>query len=148
MNGSNDNKKSLAGHAYGPPVARLLRTGESMGRGKRATYAARGIGREHVPDLIHMATDKALHTAPPESPLAWAPIHACWALAELRAEEAIVPLISLLRRVDTDEDNWINEDLPYMLTDIGRPLSCLSQNTLPIRRMASGRGLPQPRRSE
>jgi hypothetical protein len=82
-------------------------------------YASLGIGRECVTDLIRMATDEALDNAPSESPEVWGPIHARRALAELRAEVAIGPLLGLLPRIDGEMDTWISEDLPRVLAAIG-----------------------------
>jgi hypothetical protein len=104
---------------YRPPVEQLLRRGQTSLRATGTDYAALGLGREHVAELIRMATDEELHGGPPGSPVVWAPVHAWWALAQLRAEEAIVPLLALLRRVDDENDDYVSEDLPRVLGEIG-----------------------------
>ena len=105
--------------SYRPPVDQLLRLDEPRRHGTKVDYAALGIGHAHVADLIRMATDEALHSAPTESPFVFAPVYAWWALAELRATEAIGPLLGLLRRIDEDDDDWVGEDLPRVLAEIG-----------------------------
>jgi len=109
----------LAETTYRPPLEQLLHLGEPRKQGKVVKYTERGIGREHVPELIRMATDEALHTGPAGSEIYWAPVHAWWALGELRAEEAIGPLLGLLRRVDEEEDDWVDDDIPEVLAEIG-----------------------------
>ena len=42
-------------------------------------------------------------------------------MGRLRAVEAVGPLLSLLRRVDELEDDWIGEDVPQALAEIGAP---------------------------
>ncbi len=109
----------LAETTYGPPLAQLLSLGEPGKDDKDVKYRKRGLGPEHVPELIRMATDEELHTGPADSDIYWAPVHAWWALGELQAEEAIVPLLSLLRRIDDDNDDWVNDDIPEVLAQIG-----------------------------
>ena len=105
--------------SYHPPVDQLLRLEEPRRHGTKVDYKALGLGHEHVSELIRMATDEALHTAPTTSRLVWAPVHAWWALAEMRATEAISPLLSLLRRVEENDDDWVSEDVPCVLAKIG-----------------------------
>jgi hypothetical protein len=107
----------LAEDTYQPPVDRLLRLSRPGSSVKERHYEA--FGREHVPELIRMATDETLLSGPSESNIVWAPIHAWWVLGKLRAEEAIGPLIGLLHRVDTEDDDWVGEDLPEVLAEIG-----------------------------
>ncbi len=104
---------------YGPPLDQFLSIGEELPGSEDATYAQLGIGHEHVPELIRMATDDGLNGGPGGSKICWAPVHAWWALSELRAEEAIAPLLGLLRRVDEEQDDWVEEDIPEVLADIG-----------------------------
>ena len=114
-----DSSVHFAENAYRPPLDQLVRLGEPGQKGKGEKYAKHGIRREHVPELIRMATDAALHSGPAGNKIYWAPVHAWWALAELRAEEAIGPLLGLLRRIDEDDDDWVNEDIPKVLAEIG-----------------------------
>jgi HEAT repeat protein len=86
-----------------------------------------------VPALIHMATDDEWHGGPPDSPVVWAPGHARRALEPLRAQEAIAPLVELLRRLDADMDDWIGDGLPRAMARFGlpalAPLSVFLANT-------------------
>ena len=75
-----------------------------------------GITSEHIPELIRMATDEELNYADSDSPEVWAPAHAWRCLGFLRAEEAIAPLIGLLK---TEYDDWLLEEIPWALGLIG-----------------------------
>jgi hypothetical protein len=104
---------------YQPPVSRLL----SLGQPKHAftmNYAALGMTPEHVPELLRMVADEALHGASGHSKLVWAPVHAWRALAEFKAEAAIAPLLGLLERFDDENDDWVGEDVPRVLGELGR----------------------------
>jgi hypothetical protein len=103
---------------YHPPVKQLLSLGE-LRRDAKLDYAALGLSRNDVPALIRMATDYQLHDGPQDSPVVWSPVHAWRALAQLRAEEAIAPLVELFRRADDDMDDWVSEDLPHALAQFG-----------------------------
>jgi hypothetical protein len=63
---------------YQPPVERLLTYGESepITPDDWSDYRTLGIGPEHIPELIQMATDAHLNEADAESTAAWAPLHA------------------------------------------------------------------------
>ena len=103
---------------YHPPVRQLLSLGELQRDGK-LDYAALGLSHNDVPALIRMATDDQLHHGPQNSPVVWSPVHAWRALAQLRAEEAIAPLVKLFRRSDDGMDDWVSEDLPHALAQFG-----------------------------
>ena len=103
---------------YHPPVRQLLSLGE-LRRGDQRDYAALGLSFHDVPSLIRMAADYQLHGGPQGSPLVWAPVHAWRALAQLRAEEAIAPLVELFRRLDDGLDDWVGDDLPRALAQFG-----------------------------
>ncbi len=112
-------KKSLGG-SYAEPVARLLALGEPKDcYGEWEDQPGLGLGAEHVPDLIRMATDEELHTADSESAEVWAPLHAWRALGRLGAEEAVEPLLGMLHRVDDEEDDWLADDLPEVMASVG-----------------------------
>ncbi len=103
---------------YPPPVSQLLSLGKPP-YAAQLDYTQLGISRHEAPTLIRMATDGQLLDGPPERPLVWSPVHAWRALAELRAEAAIAPLIELFRRVDNDIDEWVSGDLPKSLARFG-----------------------------
>jgi Protein of unknown function (DUF1186) len=104
---------------YQPPVERLLTYGES----DRITpedwpdYRELGIGLEHIPELIQIATDEHLNLAAAESTEVWAPLHAWRALGQLRAVEAVEPLLELFDRLE--DDDWVHEELPVVFALIG-----------------------------
>lgn len=103
---------------YLPPVKQLLELGEPHYE-QKLDYIALGLSRDDVPVLIRMATDEQLHDGPQDSPVVFAPIHAWWALGQLRAEEAIAPLVGLFRRTDDVMDDWVSENLPNDLAEFG-----------------------------
>lgn len=76
-----------------------------------------GIGQDDIPALIRMVTDKNLSWAGEDTPDVWAPLHAYRALGQLRATEAIEPLISLFDPLD--DDDWFNEEIPDVFGLIG-----------------------------
>lgn len=106
---------------YAPPVSRLLSLGDAHGGRGWPNYRALGLGPEHIPDLIRMALDEDLHWADPDSDEAWAPIHAWRALGQLRAEEAVEPLLQLLWWIDEYDYDWIADELPNVFGLIGAP---------------------------
>ncbi|MGI8687739.1 MAG: hypothetical protein ACR2M3_04090 [Thermomicrobiales bacterium] len=80
-------------------------------------YLQFGIRPEHLPDLLAMITDESLDNNDPDSPEVWASLHAWRAIGQLRAPEAIEPLVSLLDELE-DWDYW-NEETPYVFGMIG-----------------------------
>jgi PBS lyase HEAT-like repeat len=104
---------------YQPPVERLLTYGES----ERITpadwpdYRALGIGPEQIPELIQTAKDEYLNVAAAESSEVWAPLHAWRALGQLRAVEAVEPLLELFDQLE--DDDWVREELPVVFGLIG-----------------------------
>ena len=108
-----------SGASYRAPVDKLLTLGQPKRHGTSVNYEKLGIGREQVPELIRMTTDEALNSGPTDSQWVWAPVHAWWALAQLQAAEAIAPLLSLLPRINGQNDDWVGEDVPRVLAAIG-----------------------------
>ncbi len=107
--------------SYPYPVSRLLNLGEPRNSQEWPVYLALGLKAEHVPDLIRMLTDEDLNDADTDtdSREVWAPLHAWRALGQLHAEAAIEPLLSLLWRIDGEDDDWIGEELPRVFSMIG-----------------------------
>jgi HEAT repeat protein len=105
--------------AYHDPVARLLGLGSVQGQSEWRDYLALGLTAEHVPELVRMALDEDLNSADGESAAVWAPLHAWRALGQLRAEAAIKPLLPLLDRIDEEDDDWAQGDLPEVFGMIG-----------------------------
>jgi hypothetical protein len=106
---------------YPYPVSRLLNLGEPRGNRDWPVYTALGLTTEHVPDLIRVMLDEELNEADSESREVWAPLHAWRALGQLRAVDAVEPLLSLLWRIDERDDDWVGEELPRVFSMIGAP---------------------------
>jgi hypothetical protein len=98
-------------------VAQLLSLGEAELSDEWPNYLERDLGAEHIPDLIRMATDPALNGADAESLEVWAPLHAWRALGQLRATEAIEPLLPLFEELE--DSDWAGEELPVVYGMIG-----------------------------
>ena len=106
---------------YRKPVDALLTLGDLQeSHHQWLDYSEYGIGADHIPDLIQLATDSELHGADSESLEVWAPIHAWRALGQLRAEEAIAPLLNLFHELEEDGwGDWVGEELPRVFGLIG-----------------------------
>lgn len=106
---------------YEPPVSTLLTLGKPI-RGQICNYSKYGIYRQHVDELIRLMRDPTPLRAGKE-PDVFGQVHAWRALAYLRAEEAILPMLELLAEnaaLDPDEwDDWSAEELPIMIGVIG-----------------------------
>ncbi len=104
---------------YSTPVATLLTYGDCLHKKDWPDYRSElGIKQKHIPELIRMATDPSLHQADSESLEVWGPVHAWRALAQLKAVEAVEPLLSLLNDPD---NNWAFFELPLVMGEIGSP---------------------------
>src|SRR3954464_12803481 len=118
MNGLTDDEPGVG---YAAPVQRLLSIGETRGYNPSEwpDYCARfELQREHISDLIRMACDAGLNQADASSNEVWAPMHAWRALGQLRAEEAVLPLLALLAAIEDDEA--AAEELPVCFVMIGQ----------------------------
>lgn len=102
---------------YLPPVAALLTLGNAHEQCVQAQRDTLGIGQEHLPDLVRMARDRALHSADEEDPAGWAPIHAVLLLSELDVTAVVAELIPLF---DIDNE-WFSSSLPDALGRVGQP---------------------------
>lgn len=80
-------------------------------------YAALGVGERDIPDLIALATDPELNWADGDHPRDWGPLHAWRALSQLRATEAIRPLVQLVR--DYPHNDWVTQDLSQVFARMG-----------------------------
>src|SRR5205814_2700553 len=101
-------------------AGKLLRLGDPS-RSIWPDYPSLGLGTAEVPELISLACDEKLLDAPEGDDSWWIPIHARRALGQLRAADAVEPLLSLLPRIDARDDDWVNEDLPKIMGLIGEP---------------------------
>jgi hypothetical protein len=116
MNNDSSNQGTVP---YLPPLDKFLRYGDPRRIKEKLDYLNIGVGPEHIPELIRMATDDALNNALGDSEEVWAPLHAWRALGILRAPSAIQPLLGLFARIDEDGDDWVTDDLPRALGQIG-----------------------------
>jgi hypothetical protein len=104
---------------YKPPVDRLLTYGDCREIHHWPNYLESGFTDVHIPELIRMATDPELNMAYSDTQEVWAPVHAWRTLGQLKAEDAIEPLIGMLKHIDEDDADWVNEELPKVLGMIG-----------------------------
>ena len=110
---------------YTSPVDKLLTLGkpESTTPDSWPNYLEIGLGPQHIPELISMATDpvfrslEAEQESEEEDPDYWAPLYAIRALGQLHAETAVEPLVNLLAVLEDDE--WMLEELPSVYGMIG-----------------------------
>jgi hypothetical protein len=106
---------------YTDPVRRLLSIGENWENdpAKWPDYAAKfGLGREHIAELIRLACDAVLYDGDSDSTEVWAPVHARRVLGQLRAEEAVLPLLAFLKSTGLDDD-LTDMELPVVFGLIG-----------------------------
>lgn len=108
--------------SYSYPVSQLLTLGQSFEEvdGRPETwkaYAKLGVDNRHTPELMAVVADEALHTGSGLVP--FAPVHAWRILGALKATEALPALVSLLRRIDDDFDDWIATELPCVFSQMG-----------------------------
>ncbi|MEW4569946.1 hypothetical protein AB1L88_18945 [Tautonia sp. JC769] len=105
---------------YQPPLDQLLRLGEVELGTEGPDYRAMGIGPEHVPELTRMATDADLFAQLDREDVdeaqAWACEHALKAIAQLRAVEAVGPLLADYARMIDVHDFWVEELAEVMET--------------------------------
>jgi tetratricopeptide (TPR) repeat protein len=104
--------------SFAPPVAELFALGEPMFGPEWPHYvAAHGFTLEHVPELLRLLDAREFDELNGDDARVWAPIHAARALGQLRAEQAIEPLIDFARRHQGD-DYLV---LEHIMEDIGLP---------------------------
>ena len=102
---------------YTNPVKTLLTYGSCQEMSGWPDYLGIGLTHENIPELIRMVTDRELLWADQDSIEVWAPVHAWRALGQLRAEEAIKPLIGLFDELS--EDDWASDELPEVMALFG-----------------------------
>lgn len=121
-------------HTYTEPVSKLLTLGRPANGGWH-NYLKMGFTSEHIPELIRLVEDKELRwmESPADLPedgdiTEWyGQIYAWRALAQLKAEEAIPALLSILQEIDIYQDDWYGEESFEVFPMIGpaaiRPLA-------------------------
>jgi hypothetical protein len=103
------------------PAAALLRIGPvAVGaRAKWPNYPVRfGLNSYHVARLGAMLNDRSLAADTPDEAAGWAPLHAWRSLGQLRAPEALGPLMDFLANMTEDDDAAVAE-LPVVFGLIG-----------------------------
>ena len=103
--------------SYAPPVDQLLALGELKWGDPWLEYDELGITAAHVPELIRLLLDESVYWAEAGSAEVWATMHAWRALAQLRAEAAIEPLLEVMGW--DDEADWALDEIPRVLGMIG-----------------------------
>jgi len=81
-----------------------------------------GLGPEHVPALIEIAREWVTRQDWPDDEndmTVYAPVHAWRALGQLRAAEAVEPLLGMIRAMDEQDDDWYLEEFPDAFALIG-----------------------------
>jgi hypothetical protein len=102
---------------YAAPVDALLSVGEPH-RLRWADYPNQfNLTAADIPELIRMATDSDLNWDNSESLEVWAPVHAWRSLGQLKAEEAVAPLIAIFNEME--DSDWFREEMPEVLGLIG-----------------------------
>lgn len=106
---------------YHEPVSRLLELGEEPARQHPwPDYLEIGFTVADVPELVRLAGDQEVFDLEGEveddNPRWWGPIHARRVLGQLRAANAVAPLIRLLEWDDTD---WGMEEIPRVMALMG-----------------------------
>ena len=102
---------------YQPPVSELLAYGDCRNYKEWPNYVRElNLEEKHIPELIKMATDEELNQGDSDSQEVWSPVHAWRALGQLKASEALKPLLGLLNNRD---DDWISTDFPLLSALIG-----------------------------
>jgi hypothetical protein len=100
---------------YSEPTRELLGLGETQL--PLPDYLGLGFTAAHVGELLRMATDPELLNAEENAPEFWAAVHAWYALGQLKAAEAIAPLLDLQDRYPFDR--LFYEELPEAIAQMG-----------------------------
>jgi hypothetical protein len=98
-----------------PAIERLCRKGDPRNtwgwrEGDPDYVAEFGLCPEHIPALVEIACQWAETDERPKDDTLYAPVHAWRALGQLRAVEAVEPLLSMQNRLDELGDDWYLEE--------------------------------------
>jgi hypothetical protein len=80
-----------------------------------------GLGPEHIPALVEIARQWAETGERTKDDTLYAPVHAWRALGQLRAVEAVEPLLAMQNRLDELGDDWYLEEFHDVFGLIGPP---------------------------
>jgi hypothetical protein len=118
----------MSKESYSLPVNKLLEIGDTSDAESELDYVKEyGLEAKDVPELIRLATDQTVRfgesledeeDANPDDNSYWGPVHAWRALGQLKAVEAIEPLLTTL---NWDEDDYPSSELPHVFANIGAP---------------------------
>ncbi|CAK0761686.1 putative SEC-C motif-containing protein [Gammaproteobacteria bacterium] len=107
---------------YSSALKALLHLGNMPPDSAMKRYAQLSIGPEHIPELIIMATDEDLLWGDGGSAEVYAPGHACQMLLQLRASEALEPLMLALFPLADDDDSgnseWLFEEVTTLFAEL------------------------------
>ena len=133
------------------PIERLCRKGHPRrtrrwDKGDPDYVAEFGLRAEHIPTLIDLACEWA-EGERAEDDVLFAPIHAWRALGQLRAAEAVEPLLEIQDSLDAIGDDWYLEEFhdifglvgPPAIATLARYLADRSRGEFP--RISSANGL-------
>jgi hypothetical protein len=84
--------------------------------------AALGLTAEDIPALVELArlwVDDGHFERTANTPAMWVPMHACQALAELRAEVLVPTMLGMLDTLEDQGDQWYLELFPRQCARIG-----------------------------
>lgn len=110
--------KKMTLETYSHPVNQLLTFGDCFKIKYGTNYLEKfGFTPEDIPELIRMAVDPELNWAKSDTLEVWAPIHAWRSLGQLRAQEAIDPLISIFDEIE--DIDWTSSEMPPVFKQIG-----------------------------
>ncbi len=107
-----------------PPAIQKIRVLGDPGVNKAWTdYQSIGIGPEHIEtliDIIRSTSEFWEETAGDENdPDIWLPVHAWRALGQMKSKEALPALLDLLRLIEEQDSDLVQEDLPGVFNAIG-----------------------------
>lgn len=105
-------------------IESLRNRGDARGTGRwhdgDPNYVAEySLASEHIPALISLATEWV--DEPPENEAEYGPVHAWRALGQLRAVEAVQPLLDVQDELDELDDDWYLEEFHHVFGLIGPP---------------------------
>ena len=107
-----------------PPLDALERAGDpgdthSWINGKPNYVERFGLSTDDVPGLIELVLRWSNEAKLPEGDACWASIHAWRALAQLRAADAVEPMLNMLGTLNELGDDWTVEEFPSVFALIG-----------------------------
>jgi len=125
--GVDGDPKGASQPTYPPPLDRLLQAGNaremlSWHEGQVDYPAELGLTAEHVPQLIAIVqswTDEDISSNDEQDLARWAPVHAWRTLGQLRATEAVAPLVEMLNPLEEQGDDWALDEFPQVFGLIG-----------------------------